>query len=107
MGIKENINDIDYNLSAKFKNYSISEKSSIEFGKFFEIVVNESRDVRIVLPFKNIDQKSKLDWYYYSNPLDEKSTLVPRTSLSDDFVDQIDDIIKNDRFSKEYKNIKG
>lgn len=106
MNIKENINKIDYNLSLRFETYSISEKSSLKFGKYFEILVRESKDVRIILPFKNIDQTLESEWYYYSNPLNEDSSLVPRSSSPDSFVDQVNDIIENDRFSSDYKNQK-
>ena len=86
MDLKKNINKIDYDLSQNFKEYSISEKSSLKFGKYFEISVVESSNVKIVVPFKNIDQGSSIDWYYYSNPLNENSNLVNRKSSIADFL---------------------
>lgn len=104
MDIKSNINKIDYDLSKKFQNFTISEKSSIEFGKYFEISINESKIVKIVLPYRNIDGKSVIDWMYYSNPTNESSDLIPRTSSVDRIIDHIEDILLNNRFSEEYKN---
>lgn len=104
MDIRFNINKIDYDLSSKFNDVKILEKSSLKFGKYFEIEINESRMVKMIIPFKNIDGKSTFDWFYYSNPLDESSDLIPRYSNVGDITSHVIDIISNDRYSEDYKN---
>lgn len=105
MDIKTNINKIDYDLSSQFQNFKLIEKSSLKLGNYFEIEVRESKNVRIVIPFKNIDGKSIFEWYYYSNPLLEDSELIPRVCKIEDLSSHIKDIITNKRFSEDYKNI--
>jgi len=105
MDIKTNINKIDYDLSSQFKDVKLIKKSSLSFGNYFEIEIKESKMVRIVIPFKNIDGKSLFEWYYYSNPLLEDSDLVPRSCKIEDLSYHIRDIIVNERFSDDYKNL--
>jgi hypothetical protein len=105
MDIRFNINKIDYDLSSKFGDVKILEKSSLKFGKYFEVEINESKKVKMIIPFKNIDGPSVFDWYYYSNPLDESSDMIPRSSNIKDITSHIEDIIINERFSEDYKNL--
>jgi hypothetical protein len=102
MDIKYNINRIHLLLSEKFENVKIVEKSSHDFGKYFEISIKESKEVKIILPFKNIDNKLHIDWFYSANPLNEKSELVQRSSTTESFVEIVRDILDKNRFSEEY-----
>lgn len=105
MDIRFNINKIDYDLSSKFEDVKILERSSPKFGKYFDIEVNGDRMVKIILPFKSIDNKILCEWYYYSNPLNESSDLIPRSSMVNDISSCVEDIIANGRFSQDYKNL--
>ena len=102
MDIKTNINRIHYELSSKYDNIKIEELSSIKFGKYFQITINESKMLKIILPYKNIDNKKNIEWFYFSNPLNEKSDLVIRNTSIDDILVNINEIFANNRFSEEY-----
>lgn len=54
MDIRFNINRIDTLLKEKFQDVEIKEKSSKEFGSYFEISVKESKEVKLILPYRNI-----------------------------------------------------
>ncbi len=106
MDIKTNINKIDYDLKSRFRDVKILEKSSLKFGKHFEIEINESRIVKAIIPFRNIDGKSNFNWFYYSNPISESSDMIPRNSNVHDFLIHVEDVLINDRFSEDYKKTK-
>ena len=55
MDVRYNINRIDSILKDNFDSVSILEKSSLKWGKYFEITIKESKEVKFMLPFKNID----------------------------------------------------
>ena len=102
MDIRFNINRIDNLLKDKFKNVKIQERSSKEFGNYFEISVKESKEVKLILPYKNIDNKINFEFYYFSNPRNESSDLIPRNSDVESIGLIISDILENNRFSEEY-----
>jgi hypothetical protein len=102
MDIRFNINKIDTILKENFTKVDISEKSSINLGKYFEIIVTESKVVKILLPFKNIDGQINFEFFYYANPLNESSTLIPRMTNLQLLTETIKDIISNNRFDQEY-----
>jgi hypothetical protein len=102
MDIRYNINRIHLLLSEKFQNVEIKEKSSLDFGKYFEICIKESKEVKVILPFKNIDGRSQIDWFYFANPLNENSELIQRNSTTESFTPIISDILEKNRFSEEY-----
>lgn len=102
MDIRYNINRIHSLLNDKFTDVKICEKESLKFGKFFEIVVNESRTIKMIIPFKNIDGKSKYSFYYFSDPTNENSELVERNSDNESVVSIVEDIFNNNRFSENY-----
>ena len=102
MDIRYNINRIHYVLNESFVNVEISEKSSLKFGKYFEISIKESREVKMIIPFKNIDNVNNFEFYYLSNPINENSNLVTRNSDVDSISKIIEDILLNDRFDKDY-----
>jgi hypothetical protein len=102
MDIRYNINRIDTELKESFDNVEIKEKSSLKFGKYFEIIIRESKDVRIILPYKNIDNKVSFEFLYFSNPINEMSELISRNSDIKNISLVVRDIIDNNRFSEEY-----
>jgi hypothetical protein len=102
MDIRYNINRIHYVLNESFVNVEISEKSSLKFGKYFEISIKESKEVKMIIPFKNIDNVNNFEFYYLSNPINENSNLVTRNSDVDSISKIIEDILLNDRFDKDY-----
>ena len=102
MDIRYNINRIHYVLNESFVNVEISEKSSLKFGKYFEISIKESKEVKMIIPFKNIDNVNNFEFYYLSNPINENSNLVTRNSDADSISKIIEDILLNDRFDKDY-----
>lgn len=105
MNVKININKIDYELSSKFENLKIEEKSSIKFGKYFQIELGDEKKLKVILPYKNLDSNNILmEWFYYSNPLNESSDLIPRSCSIQDMSMHIEDIFSNNRFSEDYKN---
>jgi benzoyl-CoA reductase/2-hydroxyglutaryl-CoA dehydratase subunit BcrC/BadD/HgdB len=102
MDIRYNINRIHSLLGDKFQDVNICEKTSLKFGKYFEIVVNESKTIKMIIPFKNIDGRSKYSFYYLSNPINEQSELVERISDNESIVSIVEDIFNNNRFSEDY-----
>jgi hypothetical protein len=102
MDIRYNINTIHTKILENFKNTEITEKSSVKFGNYFEISVKESKEVKIIIPYKNIDNKVQIDWFYFSNPLNESSDLIQRKSKADEFAIIIKDILEKNRFSEDY-----
>jgi hypothetical protein len=102
MDIRYNINRIHSNLSDKYGDVQITEKSSLKFGKYFEIVVNESKVLKMILPFKNIDNQQNFELYYYSNPVLESSDLITRNANAESVIGITEDIFKNNRFSEDY-----
>ncbi len=102
MDIRYNINRIHSNLSDKYSDVQITEKSSLKFGKYFEIVVNESKALKMIIPFKNIDGQQNFEFYYYSNPTQESSDLITRNTSAENFVSVTEDIYRNNRFSEDY-----
>lgn len=42
------------------------------------------------------------NWSYFSNPLDENSHLVERSSSVDSFANDVKDIFEKNRFSEDY-----
>jgi hypothetical protein len=101
MEIKKNINKIHFDLSNKFSEIKISEKSEKKFGNHIEIIVNESNiELRAIISKKNLEGE-KIVWSYLSNPENEES-LVERISSVDSFTDDIIDIFEKKRFDSDY-----
>ncbi len=100
--IKSNINRLHLLLSNKFSDVEIEEKASSKIGQYFKISINEGKQVDILIPFKNIDNKSIINWEYLSNPLDENSYLISRKSDIDSIPNIVSDIIDNNKFSSDY-----
>jgi hypothetical protein len=102
MDIRYNINRIDVLLQDKFEDVAVKENSSPKFGNFFEISVKQDREVRMIIPYKNIDGKQNFEFLYYSNPLNENSELIPRNTTIESVSEAVDDILSKNRFSEEY-----
>jgi hypothetical protein len=102
MDIRYNINRIHSVLNESFANVEISEKSSLKFGKYFEISIKESKEIKMIIPFKNIDNVNNFEFYYLSNPINENSNLVTRNSDADSISKVIEDILLNNRFDENY-----
>lgn len=100
--IKENINKIHVDLINKFKSVNILEKSSIKFGKYFEISsVSEGMEVKMILTLNDLNSNN-IKWSYFANPLDENSHLVERESNINNISNDVMDIITKKRFSDDY-----
>jgi hypothetical protein len=102
MDLKVNINKIHSDLTNNYENVSIVEKTDKKFGNYFELSVQENnKDLKIVLSKQNIENQ-KFDWSYYSNPLDENSYLVERSSDINSFIQDVEDIFEKSRFDSDY-----
>jgi hypothetical protein len=56
----------------------------------------------MIIPCKNIDNVNNFEFYYLSNPINEKSNLVTRNSDTDSISKVIEDILLNNRFDRDY-----
>lgn len=103
MGLRTNINKIHTELKDKFDEVYVKEKYSQEFGNYIELSVNENnRTLKSII--KKVDLvNNQFEWRYYSNPNFENSTLVERTSTTDNFTKDVLDIFEKNRFDSEYK----
>ena len=102
MDLKVNINKVHSNLTNNYENVSIVEKNDKKFGNYFELSVKENnKDLKIILSKQNIENQ-KFNWSYYSNPLDENSYLVERTSDINSFIKDVEDIFEKNRFDSDY-----
>lgn len=104
MNLKQNINELHSNVLQHFKDCTISEKSSMNYGNYFEFVIKSNsneRKVKAIIPKKNIESKI-FEWSYYSNPNDLDSHLIERVSNISKFSDDINDIFENSRFDRDY-----
>ncbi len=102
MKLRENINKIHFELSNQFDSVEINEKSDIKIGSYFEILVRESnKELKLIATKKDLENNT-FDWKYLSNPLNENSFLVERTSSVDKFVGDVRDIFEKNRFDSDY-----
>lgn len=102
MDLKVNINKIHSDLTNNYENVSILEKTDKKFGNYFELSVKENnKDLKIVLSKQSIESQ-KFNWSYYSNPLDENSYLVERSSDINGFINDVEDIFEKNRFDSDY-----
>jgi hypothetical protein len=102
MKLRENINKIHFELSNQFDSVEINEKSDIRIGSYFEILVKESnKELKLIVTKKDLENNT-FDWKYLSNPLNESSFLVERTSSVNKFVGDVRDIFEKNRFDQSY-----
>lgn len=102
MNLKTNINKIHSDLTSRFSDVTISEKSNLQFGNYFEInVLENNKNLKAILSKKSVDNDS-FSWSYYSNPEDDNSTLVERNSNVNNFIESVEDIFEKNRFDFDY-----
>jgi len=100
--MKININKVHGGLVNNFEEVRISEKSNKELGNYFEVsALKESKEVKMIITKKNIENDS-FSWSYYSDPSDENSYLIERSSNTETIVSDVNDIIEKNRFSEGY-----
>jgi hypothetical protein len=100
--MKININKVHGGLVNNFEEVRISEKSSKEIGNYFEVsALKESKEVKMIITKKNIESE-KFSWSYYSDPSDDSSYLIERSSTIETIVSDVEDIIEKNRFSEDY-----
>ena len=106
MSLKYNINLIHSNIKEYYKETDIKDKSDKKFGNYFEInIISEGKELRIILNKKDIEG-NVFNWKYFSDPLNEDSYLVERTSNLNNISEHVKDIFNKNRFDKNYlKNI--
>lgn len=102
MDIRYNINRIDVLLQDRFEDVSIKENSSPKFGKYFEISIKQDRELKMIIPYRNIDGTNTFEFLYYANPLDDSSDLIRRDSDVESITEVVSDILSKQRFSQEY-----
>lgn len=102
--MKYNINKLHGLLLNEFSNVKINEKTSMEFGNYFEISINEGKEVKMIVTKKDIENKT-FDWRYFSNPLNESSFLIERKSSIENISNDIKDIFNKNRFDEDYLKI--
>jgi hypothetical protein len=102
MNLRDNINKIHADLLNTFEEVSIYEKSSLELGNYFELIINESdKTVKALISKKDVENKS-FNWKYYSNPNNSSSYLVERDSTVDNFSLIVKEIFEKNRFDSDY-----
>lgn len=104
MDLKQNINKIHVDLTSQFYGHEvkIEEKSNVKFGNYFELsVIKEGKEAKIIITMSSLNGYN-FNWTYLSNPLDESSHLVERTSTVDSFSSDVRDIFEKNRFSEDY-----
>lgn len=102
--MKYNINKLHGLLLNEFSNVKINEKTSMEFGNYFEISINEDKEVKMIVTKKDIENQT-FDWRYFSNPLNESSFLIERKSSIENISNDIKDIFNKNRFDEDYLKI--
>lgn len=105
MSLKENINKIHYDLTNRFGEVGIIEKSSLKMGNYFELsVLENNKEVKLLIKKTDIENHN-FNWLYFSNPLNENSYLVERNSNVDSITLHIQDIFEKKRFDSEYNDV--
>ena len=102
MGLKENINRIHSDLLSNYEDVSIVEKNDKSIGNFVELSIKEANKNLVIKISKLKLESSNFDWVYSSDPLNENSDMIERTSSVDNFLIDVKDIFNKSRFSSEY-----
>ena len=80
MSLKYNINLIHSNIKEFYKETNIKESSDKKFGNYFKLnIISEGKELIIIVNKKDLEGNI-FNWKYYSDPLNEDSHLVERTS---------------------------
>jgi hypothetical protein len=102
MGLKENINRIHSDLLSNYEDVSIVEKNDKSIGNFVELSIKEANKNLVIKISKLKLESSNFDWIYCSDPLNENSDMIERTSSVDNFLIDVKDIFEKNRFNSEY-----
>lgn len=100
MGFRENINKIHFDLTSKYE-VSVVESQNTK-GHFVKIIVKENNKQLVVNIDKTSLENNLFDWTYSSDPLNEKSDNIERTSTVEGFLSNVSDIFEKNRFSEDY-----
>lgn len=104
MSLRQNINKVHFDLTNRFEEVIITEKSNLKLGNYFELSILESnKEVKVILTKTEVE-KGVFNWSYFSNPLNENSDLVERSSKIELFSLDIQEIIEKNRFDSDYLN---
>ena len=99
--IKRNINHVYYDLKDRFDDVKIVENNS-----FFNITATKNIDGKIFELIAEANKKhfnnNVIHWSYKTNPSDEKSSVIDRSSTLDYIGNDMLDIVVNKRFKKTY-----
>jgi hypothetical protein len=105
MNLRENINKVHFDLQNRFGEVTITEKSDLKLGNYFELsILEENKEVKVILR-KNEVEKNVFEWSYFSNPLNESSNLVERTSKLEMFSLDVQEVFEKNRFDSDYNKI--
>jgi len=105
MSLKENVNSIHSELVDKYS-VVVEEGFNRNFGNFVKFSITEGNRNIIAIVSKKDLEFSQFSWSYMSNPLNEGSDMIERTSNISEFTNHISDIFEKNRFDSEYlKNI--
>jgi len=104
MSLRQNINKVHFDLQNKFEEVTITEKSDLKLGNYFELSILEgNKEVKVILR-KTEAEKNVFEWSYFSNPSNESSDLVERTSKLEMFSLDIQEVLEKNRFDSDYLN---
>jgi hypothetical protein len=105
MSLKENVNRIHSELSDKYS-VKFEEGSDRKFGNFVKFSIVEGNKNIVAIISKSDLVFGQFNWNYLSNPLNESSDMIERTSTVSEFTSHVSDIFEKNRFDSEYlKNI--
>lgn len=105
MSLRQNINKVHFDLQNRFEEVTITEKSNLKLGNYFELSILEgNKEVKVILRKTEVE-KNIFEWSYFSNPLNESSDLVDRTSKLEMFSLDVQEILEKNRFDSDYNKI--
>lgn len=105
MSLRQNINKVHFDLTNRFEEVTVTEKSNLKLGNYFELSILEgNKEVKVILR-KTEAEKNIFEWSYFSNPLNENSDLVERTSKLEMFSLDVQEILEKNRFDSDYNKI--
>jgi hypothetical protein len=105
MSLRQNINKVHFDLTNRFEEVIITEKSDLKLGNYFELSILEgNKEVKVILR-KTEAEKNIFEWSYFSNPLNESSDLVDRTSKIEMFSTDVQEVLEKNRFDSDYNKI--
>ena len=105
MNLRQNINKVHFDLQNRFGEVTITEKSDLKLGNYFELsILEENKEVKVILRKTEVE-KNVFEWYYFSNPLNESSNLVERTSKLEMFSLDVQEVFEKNRFDSDYNKI--